>query len=239
MRKRIFEIIEKSEVDDRLSRIYDYFMIVTITLSLIPLAFKQINAVSFMIDKIAVVIFIIDYMLRWATADYKFEKKGIRSFIQYPFSFMAMLDLISILPSLILVNSGFKVFRVFRMLRAMKVFRFFKIMRYSRNFEILGNVLRRSRDSLIAVCMLTVGYIMVAALVIFNVEPDIFQNFFEALYWATISLSTIGYGDICPVTTCGRAITMISSVLGIAIIALPSSIITAGYLSEMQKEKED
>ena len=237
-RKRIFEIIEKSDGHDTLSAIYDYSMIVVIIISLIPLAFKQDTPLFFDADKVTVAIFIIDYILRWMTADYKFEKKSISSFLRYPISFMAIIDLISILPSLSFVNSGFKLLRVLRMIRAMRVFRVFKAMRYSRSFEIIGNVLRSSKDSLVAVCALAGGYILVSALVIFNVEPDSFNSFFDAIYWATVSLTTVGYGDIYPVSTLGRIITMVSSIFGIAIVALPAGIITAGYMNEISKPQE-
>lgn len=238
-RKRIFSIIEKSDGKDIVSSIYDYFMIVVIIASLVPLAFKSENKVFFIIDKVTVVIFIIDYLLRWITADYKFEKKGIVSFVHYPFSFMAIIDLISILPSLTVINDGLKVLRVLRMIRALRVFRVFKAMRYSKSFEIIGNVLRSSKDSLIAVCALASGYIVISALIVFNVEPDSFENFFDAVYWATVSLTTVGYGDIYPVSDVGRVITMISSVFGIAIVALPAGIITAGYMNEIDKKKND
>ena len=83
---------------------------------------------------------------------------------------------------------------------------------------------------------MAVAYVVISALVIYNVEPESFENFFDAIYWATISLTTVGYGDIYPVTTVGRIVTMISSVFGIAIIALPSGVITAGYLEEVNKD---
>jgi voltage-gated potassium channel len=98
--------------------------------------------------------------------------------------------------------------------------------------------LKESKDSLVAVCLLAIGYILVSALVIFNVEPESFKSFFEAIYWATVSLTTVGYGDIYPVSALGRIITMVSSVFGIAIVALPAGIITAGYMTELQKSKE-
>lgn len=82
---------------------------------------------------------------------------------------------------------------------------------------------------------LVVTYIFISALLIFNVEPDTFKNFFDALYWSTISLTTVGYGDIYAVSEVGKLITMISSILGVAIIALPVSILTAGYLEEIEK----
>ena len=237
-RKRIFEIIEKADYDDRLSAIYDYFMIVVIVLSLVPLAFKRDSALFHMLDKATVAIFIVDYFLRWVTADYKYNKTGVIPYLRYPFSSMAIIDLLSILPSLTIVNSGFKVLRVLRMLRAMRVIRVFKAMRYSKSFEIIGNVLRNSKDSLISVCALAAGYIIISALIIFNVEPESFDSFFEAIYWATVSLTTVGYGDIYPVSTMGRIITMISSVFGIAIVALPAGIITAGYMTELSEKQQ-
>lgn len=237
-RKRIFEIIEKSDGKDRISSVYDISMIVAIVVSLIPLAFKTDTPLFQITDKITVAIFIIDYFLRWLTADYKFNKSGVASFAKYPFSIMAIIDLISILPSLTVINSGFKVLRVLRMIRAFRIFRVFKTFRYSKSFEIIGNVLRSSKEQLLAVCALAGGYILISALIIFNVEPDSFGNFFDAIYWATVSLTTVGYGDIYPVSTMGRVITMLSSILGIAIVALPAGIITAGYMKELEKRTE-
>lgn len=238
-RKRIYQIIEKSEGHDIASAVYDYSMIVVIIASLVPLAFKTDTPVLKLVDKITVSIFILDYLLRWLTADYKFQEKSVKSFARYPFSKMAIIDLLSILPSLTIINSGFKVLRVLRMIRAMRVLRVFKAMRYSKSFEIIGNVLRSSKDSLVAVCTLAGGYVLVSALIIFNVEPNSFNRFFEAIYWATVSLTTVGYGDIYPVSTMGRIITMISSVFGIAIVALPAGIITAGYMTELERLKKE
>lgn len=238
-RKRLYAIIEKSEGNDVLSAIYDYFMIAVIVISLIPLAFKEEPTAFVITDKITVSIFIIDYILRWITADYKYEKRNLSSFLRYPFSPMAIVDLISILPSLSIISNGFKILRVLRMIRAMRVFRVFKAMRYSKSFEIIANVLNSSKDSLVAVGALAAGYILISALIIFNVEPDSFNSFFDAIYWATVSLTTVGYGDIYPVSTLGRLITMISSIFGIAIVALPAGIITAGYMTELEKKREN
>ena len=237
MRQRLYEIIEKSKDKDgdRLSHFYDLFMIVVIVVSLIPLAFKEDNKVLYCIDKAAMVIFIIDYILRWSTADYKFEQHSPMAFVRYPFSAMAIIDLVSILPSVSVISRGFKVLRVMRMIRALRVLRVFKGLRYSKNFVIIGNVIRSSKNSLIAVVTLAAAYIVISALVIFSVEPDSFNTYFDAIYWATVSLTTVGYGDIYPVSVMGRLIAMISSVLGIAIVALPAGIITAGYMNEIQK----
>lgn len=238
MRKETYDLIEKAEYGNKQSNIYDYFMLLTIVISLIPLFFKQDNYVFRVIDKVTVTIFIIDYMLRLITADYKL-KKGWKSFLIYPFTFMAIIDLLSILPSLSIISKGFKALRALRMIRAFRVFKVFKAIRYSKSFRIIGNVLKKSKDSLIAVCVLAFGYILISALIIYNVEPDTFETFFDAFYWATVSLTTVGYGDIYPVSVMGRVITMVSSIFGIAIVALPAGIITAGYMSEIDKTDEE
>ena len=137
-----------------------------------------------------------------------------------------------------MLNGGLRLLKVFRLLRALKVFRTLKFLRYSKSFEIILNVFKKQKRVLSAVATLAVAYTLISALVIYNVEPESFDNFFEAIYWATVSLTTVGYGDIYPVTTIGRVVTMVSSVFGIAIIALPSGVITAGYLSEINNDKE-
>lgn len=149
------------------------------------------------LDFVSTIIFIIDYILRLLTADYKLGK-GKLSFFLYPFIFLALADLLCILPSLFLLNNSL---------------RLFKFIRYSKNIQILTNVLKKQKDSLMIVGLLALGYIFISALIIFNVEASTFPNFFDALYWATISLTTVGYGDIYAVSTTGKIITMISSFL--------------------------
>lgn len=237
MRKRIYEIIEVADEEDKLSAIYDSFMMLVIVTSLIPLAFKTPTTILVMIDKITVSIFIIDYVLRVLTADYKLGKNGASSFLRYPFTPMALIDLISILPSLTIMNGAFRLFKVFRLMRTFRVFRVFKAIRYSKSIMMIIDVFRKQKESLLTVLTLAIGYVLISALIVFNAEPDTFDTFFDAIYWATVSLTTMGYGDIYPVTTIGRVITMVSSVLGIAIVALPAGIITAGYMDELQKTK--
>lgn len=236
MRKKLFSIIESVEIDSKLSNIYDFIMMATIVISVVPLAFKETNTVFRWIDYITVSIFILDYFLRLITADYKL-KKSAASFFIYPITPMAIIDLVSILPSITILNSGFRLLKLFRLLRTLKVLRVFKFLRYSKSFDIIASVFKKQKKVLSAVATMAVAYILVSALVIYNVEPESFETFFDAVYWATISLTTVGYGDIYPVTTIGRIVTMISSAFGIAIIALPSGVITAGYLAEINEEE--
>ena len=234
MRKRIFEIIETAQENDRLSNVYDIFMMIVIVASLVPLAIKGEHPAFEVIDKVAVVIFIIDCLLRWMTADYKLKKRGW-SFLLYPVTPMALIDLLCILPSLSLIKRGFRVLKVFRLFRTLRVLRVIKAVRYSKSIQMIRGVFRSQKKPLMTVGILAAGYVLISALVIFNVEPDSFETFFDAVYWATVSLTTMGYGDIYPVSTVGRIVTMVSSVFGIAIIALPAGIITAGYMDELNK----
>ena len=242
-RNRLFEIIEKGKRSDWVSISYDILMLIAINVSILPLMFVNDCAAFRWIEQITVSIFIVDYILRWCTADFKL-KKGGWSFVLYPFTPMAVIDVLSILPGLRLLSPWFKVFRFTRILKLLRIFRF---LRYSYKIEILLNVLKREKGVLLMALGLAVFYVFVSALVMFNVEPQInpvtgdvtFESFFDALYWATITLTTVGYGDLCPVTDIGRLVSMLSSLFGIAVIALPSGVITASYLEELRAKKKE
>ncbi|MBR5975017.1 MAG: ion transporter [Clostridiales bacterium] len=239
-RKRLYYLVESpSGADDDNDSLdwYDVFMMISIVISIIPLAFKTTNHFFEVIDKVTVSIFILDYILRIIVSDLKLGK-GWKSFFIYPFTPMAILDLVTILPSLTFLSSGFKLLKIVRLLRTFRVFRVFKAVRYSKSIKRVLNVFNRQKESLLVVCMLAFGYVLVSALIILNVEPDSFGNYFDAVYWATVSLTTMGYGDLYPVTIAGRIVTMVSAFMGIAIVALPAGILTSGFMEELSKEKE-
>ena len=241
-RKQIYEIIEKEDGSNVWSHLYDVFMFVTIILSVVPLMFWDYYPIFTYIEIFTTTVFIIDYILRWVTADYKLGK-GAHSFISYPYSFWAIIDLLSILPSFQLLGTKFKILRTLRML---KILRLAKALRYSDQLFIFFDVLKKERRVLTAVLLFAAAYIFVTALVMFNFEPRInpatgnetFKTFFDAIYWSTVTLTTVGYGDLCPATDLGRLISMFSSLFGVAVIALPSGVITASYLEELRELKE-
>jgi voltage-gated potassium channel len=178
----------------------------------------------------------VDYLLRWFTADYKLpDRKRWQAFLLYPLTPFAIIDLLSILPSFTFFNQVFKLFRVTRL---MKILRVFKFLRYSRNMQILLHVLYKERQILFTVFLIALSYIVLTALIMFNLEESqMFEDYFDALYWATTTLTTVGYGDICPTTDIGRIISMFSAIFGVAVIALPSGVITASYLDELRESK--
>lgn len=243
MRKRIFEIIEQGHKGDKTSIAYDVLMLIAITASIIPLMFVEETTAFRVIEQITVTFFIIDYLLRWVTADYRLGKKGW-SFVLYPFTGWAIIDLLSILPGLHLLGKGFKIFRITRLLR---ILRLFKFIRYSDKIQVLGKVIRKEKGVLLTVLGIAVFYVFLTALIMFNAEPHVnpvtgattFEDFFDALYWATVTLTTVGYGDMIPVTDIGRLVSMLSSLFGVAIIALPSGVITASYLEELKSKRNN
>lgn len=231
MKRKIYDLVEPPSEEAKADW-YDTIMLLIIVASIIPMAFKESNPVFFVIEKISTGIFIIDYVLRWATADIRMDQGPI-SYVKHPFTPMALIDLLSILPGVIPVNASLRLFRLVRLIRMFRLFRIFKAMRYSKSISLIVRVLVKQKDSLFAVCYLAGGYILVSALIIFNVEPETFPTFFDAVYWATVSLTTVGYGDVFAVSTVGRIVTMISSIFGIAVVAMPAGIITAGILDEL------
>ena len=230
MRKKIYNILNQNAI-------YDTFMFTVIIMSIIPLAFVKQQSWMTLIDRITVIIFIVDYILRWFVAD-KLSNK-LNKFILYPLTPMAIIDLLSILPSITLLNSSFKLLKIFRLFKSLRLLKILKLVRYSKSITMICNVFKKQKETFITILVMAITYILVSALVIINVEPETFPTYFDALYWATISLTTVGYGDVCAVTTIGKIITMISSFLGIAVVALPAGIITSGLMDELSKSHNE
>jgi voltage-gated potassium channel len=239
MRKRIYQIIQKASKGDKWSYVYDIFMLAIILASIIPLTVIGEKPYFAILEIITTSVFIIDYILRWATADYKLNKRTL-SFVLYPFTPMAIMDFLSILPTFHLLAPSYKLTKAVRLL---KIFRFTKIVHYFAPLEIFVTVLKKQWKLLLAVLFVAFFDILVTAIIIFQSEHEIdpvtgeyvFKTFYDAVYWAAITLSTVGYGDLYPVSNMGKTLSIFSSLLGIAIIALPSSIVTAGYMQELSR----
>lgn len=242
LQQRIYDLINRDRKGMWASRLYDWYMLIMIIASITPLMFIDDYPIFKVIEIVTVIAFIIDYLLRWSVANLQL-KRGLLSYILYPFTPMAIIDLLSILPGLNLISPEFKLLRLTRLL---KIFRLLKVFRYSDKITMFLRVLKKERQVLLSVLMLALFYIFVTALIMFNAEPHInpetgavtFHSFFDALYWATVTLTTVGYGDLCPVTDIGRVVSMLSSLFGVAIIALPSGVITASYLEELREYRK-
>ena len=231
MRERISTLVEKGKPGDRLSHLYDVAVSLAAIVSMIPLMFKESSAFLDVLDTITVYILFLDYILRWMSYDYisKWFRHRRSAFVAYPFMPLAVLDLLSLLPSLGLLGHAFRFLRMFRI---------FKLFHYSQSFSRILRAFDKEKKVLGSVLMIAVAYIFISALAMFAYEPDTFDSFFHALYWATTALTTVGYGDVYPVTDVGKFISMVSSLFGIAVIAMPAGIITSSFMEEINRDKE-
>lgn len=242
MLEKINSIIEPRR-ENKISQFYDWTMLIAIIIGIVPLMFRFQNKLFVCFDIFSSICFIVDYLLRWITSPLKFEKKNKWvSILLYPITPMAIIDLLSILPIMNLLAPTFKIVRISRLLKLLRVIKF---IRYFEPLEIIISVIKKQRKILYTVLSLALFYTFITAMIMFNAEKEInpetgeylFNNFFDAFYWAACTLTTVGYGDLYPISSVGRIISIISSMVGIAIIALPSGIITAGYLDEIRKKK--
>lgn len=242
MRRHVFDLIEQDERGSLLSKVYDKVMLAAIAASLVPLMFRNDCPLFAAIELTATVLFSIDYILRWLTADYRSGRKGMMPFVCYPFTPVAIIDLLTILPAFSYVNNSLRILRTWRLLRILRIAKVFK---YYEPLQIIIEVFRKKAPVLLTVVGFALFYIFVTALFMFNVEQSVnpatgqhfFDDFFDAIYWSTCTLTTVGYGDLYPISDIGRLVSMISALVGIAIIALPSGILTAGYLEEVNERK--
>lgn len=234
----LYSIVQTDKKPTIVNKIYSILIIAAVIASIFPLCFKESNIYFDWMERVTVVIFIIDYILRWVTADIKYKRFGKKAFYIYPFRFHAIIDLLAIVPVFLpAMLSGFKGLKLLNTVKAVKCFRVFKALKYSNSFSIITKILKKQKDALLTVCFLAVAYIFISAIFIYQIEPDTFDTFFDAIYWATISLTTVGYGDIYPKSMAGRMFSMLSAFFGVAFIALPAGIISAGYLETVMVTK--
>ncbi len=230
MRKRIYEIISVPKKGDKFSVAYDVIIVAVIIASLIPLCYKEESSWLLAIDRATAGVFIIDYILRWIVADYRNPEMKKKAFFQYPFTPFAIIDLLSILPSFTIINQSFQLLRLIRALRAVRVF---KLLRYSRRFRKITKILLSQKKALLSIGAFVIGYILVTGLIIYQVEPGSFENLSDALFWSTTTITRANYTGVAPVTPIGEVVSMISSIIGLAIIALPTGLISGAFLAEM------
>jgi voltage-gated potassium channel len=193
------------------------------------------------IEGVTSVIFLIEYILRIWTADYLYPTYGkVTSRLRFVFSFYGLIDLLTFLPFFLpfAFNSGFV---AFRMLRVIRVFRLFKINAQYDAFNVVIDVLREKRQQIFSSVCLILIMMMASSLCMYSIEheaqPDVFQNAFSAIWWSVSTLLTVGYGDIYPITVLGKAMAIVIAFLGVGLVAIPTGIISAGFVEQYTKMK--
>ncbi len=230
MRKKIYSVIFHKDSRGWTGRIYEIIVSAAAVISIIPLMFKTWHPVFGTIDTFTLYVLFLDYILRWLVHDFRSKYKKPWAFLVYPFTPMAIVGLLCMLPSFGFLDQNFRILRMFRI---------FKVIQYTRIFNMVIRVFKRERKTLLSVLIIALGYIFISALAMFTNEPDTFNTFYDAIYWATTALTTVGYGDVYPVSNIGKLISMLSSLFGIAIIALPAGVVTAGFMEEINSAIND
>jgi voltage-gated potassium channel len=247
LKLRIFQIIEKGNKHDKASLRFDYFIITLILLNTIAIfleTFDEISSIAsvksfFDIFEISsVIVFSLEFLLRIWTSDLKFpHRKKIVSWLRFIVSPMAFVDLLAILPTPLgaIFKFGFD-------LRILRLLRVFKLFRYSHSFRLIGGILKDKRKELSVTIFINFLLMLIAAYLMYEIEsikqPVVFKNIIDAFWWAVATLTTVGYGDIYPITTLGRVLAGVIAILGVGLIALPTAIISYGFVEEFGKQRK-
>ncbi len=247
-RKRAFEIIEVGTSDDIPSRIYDIIsvmvMLVNVTVTVLY-TFDEMELAYgphlLLLEALTVAFFAIDYCLRILTVDFLYPNRSWgRSLWKYSTSLTGIIDVLSFLPYYlpIFFPAGTAVFRMFRVVR---IFRLFQINAYYDSLNVIVEVLNSKRQQLMSSVFIIIVMMVASSLCMYSVEnpaqPDVFQNAFSGIWWAMSTLLTVGYGDIYPITTLGKLIGIIIAFLGVAVVAIPTGIISAGFVDQYSRLK--
>ncbi len=246
-KKRIYEIIRIGSDKDWISRLSDILSIALILTNLFIAIFETFDAsapyltVLSRIEWVTVIGFTVEYILRVWTAEYLYTTVSRQKApFRYIFSLNGIVDLFSFLPYYLPVffPSGMVAFRMFRLIR---IFRLFRINAYYDALNVIGDVIRSKRDQLLSSTFILLVLMMAASLCMYSLEhdaqPDVFQNAFSGFWWAVSTLLTVGYGDIYPITTPGRILGIVITFLGVGIVAIPTGILSAGFVEQYTRLK--
>ena len=188
------------------------------------------------IEVITILIFCVEYILRIWTADYLYpDKNEFRSRLRFLISFDGIIDLLTILPFFFL--SGMV---IFRMLRVARIFHLFRLNARYDSFNVITTVLYEKRNQIISSVFIVLILMLASSLCMYSVEhdsqPEVFRNAFSGIWWSMSTLLTVGYGDIYPITTLGRIMAICIAYLGVGAVAIPTGIISAGFVEQYQRK---
>lgn len=246
-KKRMAEIIDVASSGDWISQGYDIVSTILLLINLVATlmdtfdALSQYHKVFIVLEGITVTFFAIDYILRIWTAPYLHlgltQGKAVK---KYVLSFSGIIDLLSFLPYFlpIFFPAGAAAFRMFRVVR---IFRLFQINSYYNSLNVITAVISSKRQQLMSSVFIILILMVASSLCMYSLEhqaqPEVFSNAFSGIWWAVSTLLTIGYGDIYPITTLGKIFSIIITFLGVGMVAIPTGIISAGFVDQYSRLK--
>lgn len=243
MRKRIFEIMQISKKDDAPSMAFDIVLVLVIFANIAAMFMQTFSSLSDYhnicktVEYVTVGFFCVEYALRIFTADFLYpEKNKLRAVGRFLFSFDGIVDLLTIIPAFFLTG-----FVVFRMLRVVRIFHLFRINSQYDSFNVIKNVIYNKRNQIFSSIFIIVILMLASSLGIYSVEheaqPNVFENAFSGIWWSVSAMLTVGYGDIYPITPVGQIMAIFIAFLGVGVVAIPTGIISAGFVEQYQKDQ--
>jgi len=244
VKKRVFDIIQIGNKSDFVSRAFDIFIALMIFLNILAVflgTFDEMERFAGLlggIEIVTVAVFIAEYILRIWTAQYLYPEKSYGSaVIHFILSADGLIQLLTILPLFFLTG-----FVAFRMLRVVRIFRLFRINASYDSFNVIMAVLYEKRNQILSSVFVILILMLASSMTMYSAEheaqPEVFRNAFSGIWWSVSTLLTVGYGDIYPVTILGRILAIIIAFLGVGAVAIPTGIISAGFVEQytrMQK----
>ena len=247
-RKRLFEIVEVGAADDWISRGYDLLSTLILVVNLTVTVMNTFDAMSLRygamlkgIESFTVAFFAVDYVLRLLSCRFlRPAERELKSLLLYMVSFTGLVDLLSFLPYYLpfFFPDGAVAFRMFRVIR---IFRLFRINAYYDSLNVITEVLTSKKQQLLSSVFILLVLMLGSSLCMYSLEheaqPEVFRNAFSGIWWSVSTLLTVGYGDIYPVTTLGKLFGTIIAFLGVGMVAIPTGIISAGFVDQYSRLK--
>ncbi len=247
-RRRVYELLISPEVETRTERFLRAGIAALIVLNVLAVVLESVESIEracsgifLAVELFSITVFTIEYLLRlWSVVEVPNYAHPIFGRLRYAVSFVALIDLVAVLPFYAHALITFDL-RFVRGLRLLRLFRALKLGRYSRSLTLLAKVFRSKRDDILVSLFIIMLMLVLSSSLMFFLEheeqPKAFPNIPAALWWGVATLTTVGYGDIYPVTAVGKICSAVIALLGIGLVALPSGLIVAGFLEEMQSGK--
>lgn len=242
LKEKIFNIIQIGDKSNPISRMFDIFITVTIVANILVTFLQTFDELAFLttvfkgVEYVTIFIFCVEYILRIWTAEYLYpDKSRGRSRLRFLVSFDGIVDFLTIVPVFFL--SGFV---IFRMLRVARIFHLFRLNAKYDSFNVITTVLYEKRNQIISSVFIVLILMLASSLCMYSVEhdaqPTVFRNAFSGIWWSMSTLLTVGYGDIYPITPLGRVMAICIAYLGVGAVAIPTGIISAGFVEQYQRK---
>jgi len=241
-KRRVYHVISIGDRRDLASTVFDIMIVVVILVNLFATLAEtfdemdRFRGVLETVEMVTIIIFTIEYILRLWTAEFLYPDRGFwGAKLAFVFSFYGIIDLLTFFPYYlpIVFPGGFVAFRI---LRVFRIFRLFKINAQYDAFNVITDVLYEKKNQLFSSVCLVFMLMIASSLGMYtlehNAQPESFSNAFSGIWWATSTLLTVGYGDIYPVTYAGKILAIIISFLGVGMVAIPTGIISAGFVEK-------